>query len=139
MIGAECSKFPGSFHVATSNVIVEGVDRAYEIDGVGVGRVLVTHLHSYATPLIRYELGDLACLRAKCPCGHNGPTIYNLQGRASSVIKHRNGRMSACYIRGQDLAAVVSFAELRIRQTAFDKIIIELGGRAELNTTRYPR
>ena len=33
MIGAECSKFSGYYHVATSNVIVEVVDRRFEIEG----------------------------------------------------------------------------------------------------------
>ncbi len=132
MIGAECSKFSGYYHVATSNVMVEVVDRRFAIDGMNLGKVLVTHLHSYATPFIRYDLGDLACLRAKCPCGHDGPTIYNLQGRASSVIKHRDGRLSTFYVRGQDLAALADFTEFRIRQTALDRIVVELGGRPKL-------
>ncbi|HEY1362569.1 MAG TPA: hypothetical protein VGF60_10015 [Xanthobacteraceae bacterium] len=134
MIGAECSKSSGHYHVATSNVVVEVVDRTFEIDGTGVGNVLVTHLHSYATPFIRYEVGDLACLRAKCPCGYNGPTIYNLEGRPSSHLKHRDGRLSRFFIRGSELAALAHFTEYRMRQTAFDKIVIELGGRSELKT-----
>ena len=131
-IGNECSKFSGYYHVATSNVLVEIVDRRFELDGVKVGRLLVTHLHSYATPFIRYDLGDLACLDGKCPCGHNGPAIYNLQGRASSVIKHRDGRLSPFFISGKHLAGRADFTEYRMRQTAFDKIVIELGGRSEL-------
>jgi phenylacetate-CoA ligase len=79
IIGTECSKFSGYYHIATSNVIVEVVDREFELDGMNLGKVLITHLHSYATPFIRYDLGDFACLRYECPCGHNGPTIYNLQ------------------------------------------------------------
>jgi phenylacetate-CoA ligase len=134
MIGAECSKYFGYYHVATSNVLVEVVDRRFEIDGMSVGKVLVTHLHSYATPFIRYDLGDLACLRATCPCGHNGPTIYNLEGRASSVIKHRDGRLSRFFIRGKELAALADFIEYRMRQTTFNKIVIEFGGRSELKT-----
>jgi phenylacetate-coenzyme A ligase PaaK-like adenylate-forming protein len=132
MIGAECSKFAGYYHVATSNVIVEVVDHKMEVDGMNLGRVLVTHLHSYATPFIRYDLDDLACLGAKCPCGHNGPTIYNLYGRVSSAIKHRDGRMSPFSIRLKTLETLVDFTEYRIRQTAYDKIVIEFGGRSEL-------
>ena len=132
MIGAECSKFSGYYHVATSNVMVEVVDRRFEINGISVGKVLVTHLHSYATPFIRYDLGDLACLRVKCPCGQNGPTIYYLQGRVSSVLKHRDGRLSPFFIRGKELEPLADFTEYRIRQTAFDKIVIEFGGRSEL-------
>ncbi len=133
MIGAECSRFSGYYHVATSNVIVEMVDRTFDVDGTTLGKVLVTHLHSYATPFIRYDVGDLACLRAKCPCGHDGPTIYNLEGRATSVIKHRDGRLSTFFIRGKELQDLAEFTEYRIRQTEFDKIIIELGGCSELN------
>jgi phenylacetate-CoA ligase len=133
LIGAACSELHGHYHVATSNVIVEVVDRRFEINRVCLGKVLVTHLHSYATPLIRYDLDDLACLRAKCPCGHDGPTIYNLQGRARSVVKHRDGRLTL-FFPGQALAALTDFSEYRMRQTAFDKIVVELGGRSELST-----
>jgi phenylacetate-coenzyme A ligase PaaK-like adenylate-forming protein len=132
LIGAACSECSGHYHVATSNVMVEVVDRRFEINGASLGKVLVTHLHSYATPFIRYDLDDLACLRAKCPCGHDGPTIYNLQGRARSVVKHRDGRLTL-FFPGQALAALTDFSEYRMRQTAIDKIVVELGGRSALN------
>ena len=133
MIGSECSKCSGWYRVATSNVIVEVVDRVHDIDGIRRGKVLVTHLHSYATPFIRYDLGDLACLSDGCPCGYDGPVISSLHGRVSSVIKHRDGRLSPFHIHGEDLPAFAAFTEYRIRQTDFDKIIIELGGRSELS------
>jgi phenylacetate-coenzyme A ligase PaaK-like adenylate-forming protein len=103
-----------------------------ELDGMSVGKVLVTHLHSYATPFIRYDLGDLACLSTKCPCGHDGPTVYNLEGRESSVIKRRDGRLYSFFIRGKDLQALADFTEYRMRQTALDRIVIEFGGRSAL-------
>jgi phenylacetate-coenzyme A ligase PaaK-like adenylate-forming protein len=139
MIGAECPKRPGYYHVATSNAIVEVVDQSYDLQGATVGKVLVTHLHSYATPFIRYDLGDLACLSERCPCGHDGPAIHNLQGRISSVIKHRDGRLSPFMVHGRGLAALVDFAEFRIRQTAFEKIVVEIGGRSELGCDQIAR
>jgi len=134
MIGAECPKVSGHYHIATSNVIVELVDRSYDIEGIQVGKVLVTHLHSYATPFFRYDVGDLACLKGSCPCGHDGPTIYNLQGRVSRVLKHADGRLSPFYVTGTDLAAVADFTEYRMRQIAYDKILIEFGARSELSS-----
>ena len=133
MIGSECSMFSGCYHVATTNVIVEVVDQLHDIDGIRRGKILVTHLHSYATPFIRYDLDDLGCLSNTCACGHDGPTVSSLQGRVSSVIKHRDGRLSPFHVHGKDLAALAGFTEYRMRQTAFDKIILELGGRSELN------
>ena len=132
-IGYECETHSGHYHIATSNVVVEIVDKSYEIDGAKLGKVLVTHLHSYATPFIRYDLGDLACLRQDCPCGHEGPTIYNLHGRLSRLLRHRDGSISTFHIRGQELAALADFTEYRMRQTEFTKIVIEIGGRSELS------
>jgi len=131
-IGYGCGAFPGHLHVATSNVMVEVVDASHELDGIRLGKVLVTHLHSYATPFIRYDLGDLACLSETCPCGHLGPTIHRLHGRLSSVLKHRDGKFSSFYIRSESLAALADFTEYRMRQTDYEKIVVEIGGRSEL-------
>ena len=132
-IGFECDKNPGHYHVATSNVMVEIGDASHDIGGAKVGNVLVTHLHSYATPFIRYDIGDFASLRETCPCGHQGPTLHNLVGRTGSVIRHRNGKLSPFHIRARELTALAKFTEFRMRQTAFEKIVVEIGGRAELS------
>jgi phenylacetate-coenzyme A ligase PaaK-like adenylate-forming protein len=132
-IGYECQACPGHYHVATSNVMVEVVDYSHDVNEAKLGKVLVTHLHSYATPFIRYDLSDLACLLETCPCGLDGPTIYNLHGRLSSVIKHLDGRLSPFNIRTRELSAIANVPEFRIRQTALDKIVVEIGGRSELS------
>jgi len=93
----------------------------------------VTHLHSYATPFIRYDMGDLALLKDACPCGHSGPTLHKLYGRATNALKRRDGTLHSFYIRGPDLLEVVQFSEFRIRQVDFDALVIELGGRKELS------
>jgi phenylacetate-CoA ligase len=131
-IAFECGSWPGHYHVATSNVIVETADWPHDVDGMRLGKVLVTHLHSYATPVIRYDLGDLACLQETCPCGHDGPTVHALHGRLGACIKHRDGRMTAFYVPARALLPLAQFTEYRIRQTEFEKIVLELGGRSEL-------
>jgi phenylacetate-coenzyme A ligase PaaK-like adenylate-forming protein len=131
-IGFECAAMPGHYHVATSNVMIETGDASHEIGGSKVGNVLVTHLHSYATPFIRYDIGDFASLRENCPCGNPGPTLFNLVGRSGSVLRHRNGRLSPFHIRARELTALARFTEFRMRQIAFEKIVIEIGGRSEL-------
>lgn len=130
-IGFECEATPGHYHVATSNVIVE-LEGSHEIDGKKLGRVLVTHLHSYATPFIRYDLGDLALLRERCPCGHDGPTIYSLHGRITNALKHDDGTFSRFFVRGEELLKILQFTEFQIRQVALDAIVMEFGGRETL-------
>jgi phenylacetate-CoA ligase len=63
LIGSECETYPSHYHIAHSNVIVE-VDKqnGVTVGGKRLGRILLTHLHSYATPFIRYDVGDLGKL-----------------------------------------------------------------------------
>ena len=86
------------YHVQSENVLLEVVDDAGRPCGPGeVGRVLVTSLHNFATPLIRYELGDYAEVGARCACGRGLPVIKRIVGRqrnrlvlpdGSSVFPH---------------------------------------------------
>jgi phenylacetate-coenzyme A ligase PaaK-like adenylate-forming protein len=138
LIGSECPKSPGNYHVATSNVVVEVLeDEGFEISGAKLGRVLVTHLHSYATPFIRYDLGDLASLADRCACGHDGPVLYNIYGRTKSLLKRQDGSISPFYIRDNELLAIARCKEFRIRQTDLQTIVVELGGIQELSQTQH--
>src|SRR5215510_3436607 len=103
-----------------------------EIAGSRVGRVLVTHLHSYATPFIRYDIGDVAALADRCACGHNGPTLSNVFGRSKSLLKHADGRVSMFYVRTQELRDIAKLDEYRIRQVDVKKIVVEIGSKTPL-------
>ena len=60
LIGIECPMIPDTYHICTSNVIVEvDINDGVKVNDNLLGRVLLTHLHSYATPFIRYDVGDL--------------------------------------------------------------------------------
>jgi phenylacetate-coenzyme A ligase PaaK-like adenylate-forming protein len=132
-IGLECEKNAGTYHITTSNVLVEVIpDASVRVGSEAVGRVLVTHLHSYATPFIRYDLGDIATLSDRCRCGHDGPVLSNVHGRSKALLKHASGRVSTLYVRARELTAVAKFDEYRIRQTAIETIVVEIGGRDSL-------
>jgi phenylacetate-CoA ligase len=129
LIGSECEHYRDHYHVAHSNVIVEVDDS----NGVSVGgntlhRILVTHLHSYATPFIRYDIGDFGVLADGCKCGHDGFTIINVLGGGKNLLKHPNGELTPFYIRAKDLYRVAQFDEYRIRQTALNTVVVEMSG-----------
>jgi len=133
-IGFECEHIPGNYHVATSNVIVEvDSNQSYYMGPHRLGRVLVTHLHSYATPFIRYDIGDLAALSPDCACGHLGPTLSNVYGRGKNLLKHRDGTVSPFYLGASLIAKLPELKEYRIRQTDLETLVVEVGGRADLN------
>ena len=133
-IGFECEHIPGNYHVATSNVIVEvDSDQSYRLGPHKVGRVLVTHLHSYATPFIRYDIGDIANLAPECACGHSGPTLSNVFGRGKNLVKHRDGTLSPFYLGATLIAKLPKFEEYRIRQTDIETLVVEISGRTDLS------
>lgn len=122
-IAFECTKLSGNYHVATSNVIVEtDAKQRVNINGRVLEKILVTHLHSYATPFIRYDLGDYVHYSKGCPCGFKGPTLSNIVGRSKTLISLPQGGFAPFHIEGDYLFSLADVREYRIRQKALDRI-----------------
>jgi phenylacetate-CoA ligase len=135
-IAYECKAHEGYFHVVTTNVIVESDQKVTTTsDGETIGRLLVTHLHSHATPLIRYDIGDFGKLHDQCPCGHDGPTLSHIYGRGKHFLRHPDGRYVPFFLSTKLLVKVVEFRECRFRQDALDTITVQIGGRESLSRT----
>lgn len=129
-IAVECANNPGFYHVAHSNVIVEvDYEESAVVDAEKVGRVLVTHLHSYATPLIRYEVGDFAKIHPTCPCGHDGTTLSHIYGRKKYFLKTSDGQLVPFPLFSKPFLGVTSFTEFFVYQPDVSRIVVELGGR----------
>jgi phenylacetate-CoA ligase len=133
-IGAECKDCPGVFHIAQSNVVVE-IDSRDDVvvGGNRLGRVLVTHLHSYGTPFVRYDIGDFATLSDVCACGHDGPALANIYGRKKRLLKRADGSVSPFSVTARSVLNIVRCEEYRIRQTGLNTIEVEIGGVGQLS------
>lgn len=93
----ECEEHSG-LHVAAEDMIVEVVDDSGRPAQPGeVGRVLVTSLHEYGMPLIRYDTADEASwLESSCACGRSLPRLSPIIGRVCDIIYTPSGkRLSA--------------------------------------------
>jgi phenylacetate-CoA ligase len=56
------------------------------------GRVIVTNLHNYSMPLIRYEIGDLGILGpVECGCQNILPTFKKITGRITEHFLLKDG------------------------------------------------
>jgi phenylacetate-CoA ligase len=85
-IALQCSASP-LYHVHAESLIVEVLDESGRPCQPGAtGRVVVTDLHNFATPLIRYELGDYAEVGGACPCGRQLPTLARVLGRRRNMV-----------------------------------------------------
>lgn len=81
------------YHVQAENLLVEilGEDGRPCAPGE-TGRVVITTLHNFAMPLIRYELGDYAEVGEPCDCGRGLPVLTRIHGRRRNMIVLPDGR-----------------------------------------------
>lgn len=91
IIAYQCRK--GRMHLMTLTGYYEFVD----IDGVvdkNKKAILVTDLHNYVMPRLRYRLGDVVTLDEKgCDCGIGFPTIKEVDGRIDEIFVTKTGEI----------------------------------------------
>lgn len=80
------------YHVQSENVLVEVLNDASAPCRPGeVGKVVVTTLHNFAMPLIRYDIGDFAEVGASCACGRGLPVLKRILGRKRNLLVMPDG------------------------------------------------
>ena len=88
----ECPEHDG-LHLQMERGIIELLDESgNDVKPGEMGRIVVTDLHNYIFPFIRYDVGDLAVATdRKCPCGRGLQLIDGIKGRSSDYIILRDG------------------------------------------------
>lgn len=82
----------GHYHVMAESAFVEVIGRDGKPCAPGeTGRLVVTKLHNFAMPLIRYELRDYAEVGAPCACGRGLPTLNRILGRSRNMLTLPSG------------------------------------------------
>jgi phenylacetate-CoA ligase len=62
--------------------------------GEGIGEIVVTPLHNFAMPLIRYRTGDEASVGvSKCGCGSVLLTMSKIEGRTTDYFVREDGAL----------------------------------------------
>jgi phenylacetate-CoA ligase len=109
-IAIQCPLHP-HYHVQAESVHVEVLDDAGAACAPGqVGRVVVTPLHAFAMPLLRYEIGDLAEAGASCACGRGLPVLTRVLGRVRNMLVLPDGARRWPNLSGpfyRDIAPVI--------------------------------
>jgi phenylacetate-CoA ligase len=94
LIATECEAHAG-LHVSMENLVVEVLGQDGEPARPGeLGKVVVTDLHNFGMPFIRYANGDLAVAgpEARCPCGRTLPRLASIEGRITDALLDGAGR-----------------------------------------------
>ena len=126
LIAWEC-KETGHLHTCDDGVIIEVLYNGKPARAGEIGEVVVTNLHAFAMPLIRYRLGDLATQGfERCPCGRPFSTITAVQGRMVDYFQLSDGRWLHPYVIGDVLSREAGgwLRHFQVTQERPDRIVL---------------
>jgi phenylacetate-CoA ligase len=126
-IGLQCPE-TDHYHVQSESVLVEILDEQGQPCQPGeTGRVVVSSLHNFASPLIRYEIGDYAEVGPPCPCGRGLPTLGRILGRKRNLLTLPNGEQRwPSFSESDRPLELPPFQQFQLVQTRPDQIKIRV-------------
>lgn len=111
------------YHAQSESVLVEILRPDGSACSPGeVGEVVLTTLHNFAMPLIRYRIGDFAEMGARCSCGRSLPVLKRIMGRTRNMLRLPNGTTHWPSFPGGAWVAVAPIAQFQVTQTTLDKL-----------------
>lgn len=124
-LGVMAMQAPGGthYHTMAETHLVEIVKDDGSAAGPGeVGRVVVTALHGFATPFIRYALGDYAEAGAPRGDGITLPVIERIIGRTRNMAVRPNGERYWPAFHGRELCDLAPVSQVQLVQHSPDRI-----------------
>jgi phenylacetate-CoA ligase len=91
LIAAECGAHAG-LHLSEENLVVEVVANGKATADGDPGDVVITDLHNYGMPFIRYQNGDVArTAKGDCACGRGLRRLARVDGRHADMLRDPQG------------------------------------------------
>jgi phenylacetate-CoA ligase len=132
IIASECEH--GGLHLNNDHLLVELVP---ETD-TGAARVVVTDLHNFAMPLIRYDLEDLATPGAEsCPCGRRLSLLGSIVGRTAEVFRSRSGYSVGGLWFSSQLRLIPGVTTYQVHQTGYEDFRIRVVASRKLTESDF--
>ena len=111
------------YHVQAEGVLLEVLDEAGSPCAPGqVGRVVVTALHNFAMPLVRYDIQDYAEVGTPCACGRGLPVLRRILGRVRNMLTTADGRRYWPVFGTRALMDTVPLRQYQFVQKGFDLV-----------------
>lgn len=125
-IAFECPE-QGNLHLCSETVYVEVIDDNGRACRPGeIGRVVVSVLHNFAMPLLRYELGDLAEVGGPCACGRSSPVLRQVLGRTRGLFTYPDGSRRQPNMTSLVNQEVLPIRQYKVVQTHLDRVLVTL-------------
>jgi phenylacetate-CoA ligase len=137
-IALQCDQ--GAYHVQSENLLVEIVDEDGQPTKPGqVGRVLITTLHNFAMPLIRYDISDYAERGDACPCGRGLPVIRRILGRERNMLKLPDGTEHWPSFPEDRWVGIAPIEQLQVVQKRLDEVVLRVRAERALTENEITR
>jgi len=118
-IAGECEYHEG-LHINAENILVEAGNQVGDPSDV-----LITDLHNFGMPFIRYEIGDLGVtVDEPCACGRGLPRLRSIEGRVLDALRTSDGRIVPGEFFPHLLKEIPEFVQYRVEQRAVNRIVI---------------
>jgi len=116
------------YHVQAEHLFVEVLDEGGNPCAPGqVGRVVISTLHNFAMPLLRYDIGDFAEVGEPCDCGRGLPVLKRVLGRQRNMLVLPNGdRRWPALGQGEDPEKLPPFYQCQVVQRSLSLIEVKV-------------
>ncbi|MCP4650958.1 MAG: phenylacetate--CoA ligase family protein [PVC group bacterium] len=128
--GYECPE--GNMHVFSENVFVEVLRDGEPVTPGETGEIVVTSLHNYCMPFIRYRVGDLGSfLDDECACGRKLPLLDIKIAKVTDMVVTSKGEVFSSelfdYINLELIKQKISgIGQFRVTQENPDTFTVEI-------------
>ncbi|WP_421783468.1 phenylacetate--CoA ligase family protein [Kiloniella litopenaei] len=134
-LGLQCPE-NDHYHIQSEGVYLEVVDEDGRACPVGVpGKIVVTPLHNFAMPLIRYAVGDFGVMGAPCSCGRGLPVLKSILGRERNRLRQPDGEYRWIALSAKaygEMLMIAPVREYQIVQVSLDELTLNVALEEEL-------
>lgn len=127
IIALQCPQ-SDEYHLQSESLLVEVLDENNQPCQPGeTGRVVVTDLHNFIMPLIRYEIGDYAVVGEPCACGRGLPVVSRIIGRERNRVTLPDGeRIWPIGWSSTEMKKIAPIRQIQMIQKSLHRIEVKL-------------
>ena len=130
----QCPEEDGiGYHINADSVIIEFIKDGENVAPGEEGQIVLTNLHNYTMPFIRYNIGDIGVpSKEQCPCGRTLPLMQIIKGRSDDFILLPDGKKLSA-LTFLNVKQLVAASEYRIIQETRNRIRVLVKMRKDAN------
>lgn len=83
---------------------------------------MVTSLHNFAMPLIRYQLNDYAEVGEACPCGRGLPVLKRILGRQRNMVVLPDGKRRWPSLPSRPMVEIAPVRQFQLIQKSLTRV-----------------